>query len=90
MKSTVKWTYDRKSGFWSIEDKFSGYAYGTKPAFPRIKFCGQMMYLFPVMCEWTGKQLGWRSTVGKECVVEDVFPAFFTFKAIEKHLKNKH
>ena len=88
MKTAIKWEYHKPSKFWTIEDKFGGYAYGTKPKFPKIRFCGQWMILFPVTCEWTGKQIGWRSTVQKDWG-DDVFPAFFSFKVIDRNGKVK-
>jgi hypothetical protein len=88
MKSTVKWKYNKSLRLWSIEDRFNGFFVSSKLRMPRIRFEGRWTYLFPVSCEWTGEQIGWRTTVDKEWDA-DVTPAYLSFEVVDRKGKLK-
>jgi hypothetical protein len=77
-----KWRYNKRIKLWQISDKFGSFGYTDKPNFPIIT--GNI--LLPVHCEITNKQIGWRNSIPVN-YKGFCFPAFFSFKAIDKNGK---
>ena len=46
----------------------------------KIKTANGKMEIHPVCCEWTGKQIGWKTEPPEGCT-----PAYFSFEVVNEH-----